>query len=146
MTLVLRILRVLALLIAGCVAAVLLPAFPVNSKSLGDPANHLDSRITVEITDVDLKQILRVVRHGRLNSIYEIVLYHTRSPLIEIAQSQPSRVLYPGARDVTSEPAKGRVVATVGISCGPQCGSGATYYLDVKDGVWFVLQRSVWIA
>ena len=98
------------------------------------------------MTDADLKEILRIVRHGRLNSLYEIALYHTRSPLLEIAKSQPTRVLHAGARDLVSEPAKGRVVATVGISCGPLCGSGATYYLDVKDGVWFVLQRSVWIA
>src|SRR5664279_4304030 len=103
MNLAFRILKVLALVIIGCLSGVFLPVVPVDSKSLADPVDHFDSRISAVVTDADLKQILSIVRHGRCNNIYEILLYHTRSPLTVLRSTivRMQSVLSPGLCPIT---------------------------------------------
>lgn len=137
-----RLLKVVFGFLVGCVVAVFLPLIPASS--LGDPVDNSDSRINAQISDEDVKEIIRIVRHGRVNSVYEVLRYHTRSPLLHISKSTPNWHVYPGpAREI---PPKGEITATVGSVCGTLCGSGVTYYLQRVDGAWEIVEVSEWIS
>lgn len=137
-----RFLRTLVGLLAGCVVAVFLPVIPATS--LSDPEGHADPRVTARVSDEDVRQIILILRRGRLNSIYEIVRYHTRAPLLRISTSLPTWHVSPGpARE---EPPTGDITATVGFRCGPLCGSGINYSLKRGKNEWLVVEVSEWVS
>src|SRR5204863_1316017 len=135
-----RPLKALVLLIVLLVLAVFVPVVPVDSKALGDPSSHTDPRVQTDLSDEDLRQILRIVRRGHLNSVFEIVWYQTRRPLLRISKSEPTWLLRPGSGETERQEAKGQVVAEVGVVCGRLCGSGVTYYLEAVGGTWRVVE------
>lgn len=131
-------------LLAGAVIAVFIPVIPVSTANLEDPANPIGPRISAEISQSDLEQILVIVRRGSLNSIYEIIRFHTRQPLLYISPSRPTwHVHPPPAREL---PPVGEINATVGHDCGKLCGSGVTYYLEKTQGQWRIVKRTEWIS
>ena len=137
-----RILQGCLALIGITIGIIFLPMFPVHSVP-GDPVGHDDPRITANLSDNDLQQVLRIVRRGRLNSAFEIFWYHARDPLLHVSNSMPTMQAFPVSKEI---PAKGQIRATVGTICGHLCGSGVTYYLTFKDGAWAVVDVDHWIS
>ena len=115
--------------------AVFTPLIPTSSMEYADPIDHTDARVRTKLSDDDLGKIMRAVRRGRINSVYETVTYNTRSPLLSIDKADNG-----GFRP------KARVEVRVGTICGPLCGSGEVYLLDEKNGEWFVVDVSEWIS
>ena len=132
------------LLFMGGVIGIFLPVIPVNSIKLGDPLTPYDKRITVEILQTDLEEILRIVRHGRLNSVYEILYYQTQAPLLNIHKSMPTYRVSP--KPMKEIPPLGSIKVKTGTICGVLCGAGINYSLKKQDGKWIVIYRGNWIS
>ncbi len=128
----------------GGVIGTFLPVIPVNSIKLGDPLTPYDKRITVEISQTDLEEILRIVRHGRLNSVYETLYYQTHTPLLNIDKSMPTYRVSPKPMEEILP--LGSVTVRIGTICGVLCGNGMNYFLKKQDGKWLLVHRSNWIS
>ncbi len=111
------------------------PYIPTSSLSFPDPIDNTDTRVRATLTDNDLRNVMRVIRRGRVNSIYEIVRFKTRSPLLLITEVQGSGI-----------GSNARLEVMVGEICGPLCGSGERYYLDKTNGRWHVVETSEWAS
>mgnify|MGYP003465588344 FL=1 len=122
-------------IVALAALTVFAPYIPTSSLSFPDPIDNADTRVRATITDNDLRDVIRVIRRGRVNSIYEIVRYKTRRPLLSIAEV-PESDIGPNAR----------LEVMVGEICGPLCGSGERYYLDKTNGRWHVVETSEWVS
>ena len=116
------------------VAIVFLPYVPTSLLTYPDPVDHTDKRVRTPITSEDLRSVMRAVRRGRVNSVYEIVRYKTREPLLAITEDR--------GKDV-----KGRTLEVmVGEICGPFCGAGETYRLVKEKDQWLVVSTSEWVS
>ena len=115
-------------------AIVFLPCVPTSLLSHPDPVDHTDKRVRTPLTSEDLRSVTRAIRRGRVNSIYEIVRYKTRKPLLAINADRSAGV-------------RGRVLEVmVGEICGPFCGAGETYRLVREQGQWRVIGISEWVS
>jgi hypothetical protein len=108
------------------------PYIPTSSLSFPDPMDNTDARIRATLTDNELRNVISVIRRGRVNSIYEIVRFKTRNPLLLITESNIGP--------------KTRLEVKVGEICGPLCGSGEIYYLEKTNGRWHVVETSEWVS
>lgn len=122
-------------IVALAALIVFAPYIPTSSLSFPDPVDNTDTRVRAVLTDDDLRDVLRVIRRGRVNSIYEIVRFKTRRPLLLITEVTESEIR-PDAR----------LEVMVGEICGPLCGSGERYYLDKTNGRWRVVEISEWVS
>lgn len=122
--------------VVGLLALIIFtPVVPMSSTALGDPVSHADVRVKTVLTDEDLKAIMRVVRRGNVNSLYEIAWYQTQSPLLQITNPDKQDVL-PSAL----------IAVNLGHVCGPLCGGGVLYHLGKNNGQWFIVEVSQWVA
>ncbi|GAB2524642.1 hypothetical protein [Lysobacter humi (ex Lee et al. 2017)] len=115
--------------------AIFAPYVPTSSLSVPDPVNNTDKRVRVALTNDELLSVLRTIRRGRFNSVYEIVRFDTRRPLLMIAP--------PSDADIR---AKAQLDVMVGEICGSLCGSGEHYYLSKVNGEWQVVGVSEWVS
>lgn len=111
------------------------PYIPTSSINVPDPTESTDTRVRAALTDEDLRDVMRVVRRGSVNSIYEIVRFNTRSPLLLIAEARQSEI-----------GSNARLEVMVGEICGPLCGSGDYYYLEKRDGRWHIVGTFEWVS
>ncbi len=125
----------IAYVVALAAVTVFAPCIPTSSLTVPDPVNHTDARVRAALTDRDLRNVMRVIRRGRVNSVYEIVRYQTRSPLLLVTEAPKS--------DLTSNT---QLEVMLGETCGPLCGAGQTYYLEQVNGKWHVVSTSEWVS
>lgn len=143
---IVRTLKVLGIVFAILLMAVVVPVIPVDSAVMGDPVSHTDLRIKADLSDEDVRQIVQLVRRGKFNSLFEITLYDTRSPVLSIRNDDVTWLQRPGTTQLERLPPRGKIVVNVGVVCGRLCGSGVTYYLDKVDARWKIVQYAWWVS
>jgi hypothetical protein len=121
--------------VALVIVAVFAPYVPTATMRVPDPVSRTDARVRAELSDEALQEVMRVVRRGRYNSVFEIVRFETRSPLLLIEDARKS------------DPSAGSgLEVMVGTICGPLCGSGRMYRLEKTDGRWRIVATSEWVS
>ncbi len=134
--------------VLGLLALVIfVPVVPLDTAALGDPTSHNDPRVTAELTDEDLAGILYVTRRGNFNSLFEILWYDTREPLLTLSKSKETTVYSTHEKSKGKRmPAIGQFEVRIGHVCGPLCGSGGIVYVENKNGIWRVVEHHQWVS
>lgn len=117
------------------VLGVFVPCIPTSTMTIPDPVDRTDDRVRIDLGAQDIREAMRIVRRGRFNSVYEIVRFDTRTPLLMIT----------GAREAGAVSTMG-VDVMVGEICGELCGSGKHYHLEKTDGRWHLVDVSDWVS
>jgi len=117
------------------VLGVFVPCIPTSTMAIPDPVDRTDERVRIDLTEQDIREAMRVVRKGRFNSVYEIVRFDTRKPLLMITESRESGSVSAMGLDVM-----------VGEICGELCGSGEHYHLEKTEGRWHLVGISEWVS
>lgn len=111
------------------------PCIPTSTMATPDPVDRNDDRVRIDLGEQDIRDAMRLVRRGRFNSVYEIVRFDTRTPLLMITRARE-----PGAASTMG------LEVMVGEICGELCGSGKCYRLEKAGGRWHLVGISDWVS
>ena len=117
------------------VLAIFAPCIPTSTMAIPDPVDSTDDRVRIDLGAQDIREAMRIVRRGRFNSVYEIVRFDTRIPLLMISGASESGAVSTMDVDVM-----------VGEICGELCGSGKHYHLEKTEGRWHLVGVSEWVS
>jgi hypothetical protein len=141
-------LKRISIVIVVIVLLLFLPVAPSFIFTGSDPDDVNDKRVTASINNVELKEILSLVRGGDMVSMWDYFTIELDEEILIIKNSGYTwESIGSGAqRKHVKTPNVGKVEVYVGYVCGSLCGQGIIYRLTTENGKWKIIGSSRYIA